>query len=184
LFTTIFCKYIVFIIIVIYFCCESFLFIFWGMLLQFYVRVVSFSICWCQPIRFISRHVPCDTTYDKQCNASLICPPPLPRPKKLQQIKKILFFPITTLFILIYCFYVPDKWIVFWFSLALLLWYKSLVIFLLGQWIRCHHFGGDLGFSWSEGSWFDGHENFCWRRFVTDICLSIPWCLLNDKLYA
>jgi hypothetical protein len=56
-----------------------------------------------------------------------------------------------------------------------------LVIFLLGQWIRCHHFGGDLGFSWSEGSWFDGHENFCWRRFVTYICLSIPWCLLNDK---
>lgn len=81
LFTTIFCKYIVFIIIVIYFCCESFLFIFWGMLLQFYVRVVSFSICWCQPIRFISRHVPCDTTYDKQCNASLICPPPPPTKK-------------------------------------------------------------------------------------------------------
>jgi len=129
--------------------------------------------------------VHCLTTYDKQCYASLIWSPPPQKKHSNKEKKDPVYFHYQYLLF----FMCQTQMNYEYFALHSSHDTNHWSFFLLGQWIRCHHFGGDLGFSWSEGSWFDGHENFCWHRFVTllfvrDMCLSMPWCLLNNKVYA
>jgi hypothetical protein len=119
------------------------------------------------------------TSYDKQCYASLICirvaiyyqdlshmlsSPYLPHPKnsptpsKKKESWLISLSCYWFLFTILLC--ARPKWIMIWFYFALFLWYKSLVIVLLGRWIWCHHFRAK-GSNMFRKNWdynIDGHR--------------------------